>query len=87
MTDGSMRWVASDHSTPRSPFSIYLTPRAFLPFSLSLGLVNRTLGGWGSLPVLHFYFIFFRLKSEPRTNIHFNNKMMGGGWVTLRKVN
>jgi hypothetical protein len=41
-------------------FAIFfvLCQRGILVFESFLGFINRTIEGWGSLSLLHFYFIF-----------------------------
>jgi hypothetical protein len=57
-TDGSMRWATSDPATLALLFSLYYALGAVLSFSLLLGPINRTLEGWGSLPLLQVSFAF-----------------------------
>jgi hypothetical protein len=59
-TDGSMRQVESDSSTPKITIFIVLCPKGNLVFSLLLGPINRTLEGCDSLLLFQFSYIFLR---------------------------
>jgi hypothetical protein len=70
-TDGSMRQDISDSPTLTLSFLMYLALGAFQSFSLLLGTINRTLGGWGSYSLLQILFAILRLESEPRSKLCF----------------
>jgi hypothetical protein len=59
---------------------IVLGPRAVWSFSLLLGPINRTLGGWGSLPLLLASFPFPRLERvSQELDFYSNNQNREGG--------